>query len=195
MNDDLQQVVDDYRRSYGWRARLERFRVHLDKLPDQRRRIPIKGGHKAGPRAEIELAIQDAERAGEAGDLDAFAQALHRIVGDFHEAGVPIYVEADYRKRQSKSAAGLRKRQPGLAVRGLMAMLKRWPELNAEAMRNDLETGPRDFDEENLSVRLDDDVVVVTDLTDGSEDSVPKEYQSTYLSRARTAVTKETQNR
>lgn len=196
MSDDLEKAVDEYRNSYGWRARLERFRSHLDKLPDQRRRIPIKGGHKTGPRVEIEKEIDSAERAGEAGDLDAFAQAMHRIVGDFFEAGVPIFVEADYRKRQSKRASGPRKRQSGLAIRGLMAMLDEWPDLDAPTMRNHLEGHPRDSDERNVKVRLDDDgTVVVTDLADGSQDLVPKEYQANYLKRARDAIKKDRQNR
>lgn len=185
MSDDISKQAEQYRNQYGWQSRLQHFREHLDNLPDQRRRIETEDGVTAGPRALIEQAIDDAERAGHAGDLDAFAQAMHRIVGDFWEAGLPILDEGFHRARQSKRAKGKRTRPPALWKRAFIAMLEEWPDLDAATMRDHLDGYPRIFDE-RVEVSVDDEGnVIITDLIEGTQDNVPKEYQSTYLRRAK----------
>lgn len=123
IDQQIDLAVDDLNYHYPWQRRLQRYRDHLDKLPDQRRRIPIESGWKdkprnamerklhaagaswkEGPRVSIERAIGEAEKAAEASDLDAFAQALERIVSDFWRAGLPLALEAG--KSASQSGAG-----------------------------------------------------------------------------------------
>lgn len=218
MSDDLDKSLDEIHRTYGWRARLERFRAHLDKLPDQRRRVPtwtpiteinpkwrdrldgiekreIDGvahyalGARSGPRANIEKEIESAEQAGEAGDLDRFAQAIHRIVGDFFEAGVEIFVEADYRKRQSKNRKGKPvERRKGVAARGFMAYLEEFPETKSGQLIADLESDERELADGSYYyvMRLDEqgDVEVWDGDTD-ERDSVPRDNITQKLSVAR----------
>jgi len=149
----------------GWQARLDRLERHLDNLPDQRRIIEEKDGDTitktTGPRAEIERHIKQARRTGEAGDLDGFAQAMHRIVSDFWEAGIPLFLDGDYRQRQQAAARRPRKRKLSLAGRGLVALVADQPSVTKGRLVEALEMEPVTLDDDDIEFTLYGDRVQV----------------------------------
>jgi len=112
---------EEYGYEYSWQRRLERYRQLLELVPDKRRVIN-KGDETridltAGPCILIERAIEDAQRAGDAGDLDAFAQAIERIVSGLHEQAVPMHIRAAKSKTASENASNPRPSRRGMLLK------------------------------------------------------------------------------
>jgi len=173
----------------GWQARLDRLERHLDNLPDQRRIIEEKDGDTitktTGPRAEIERHIKQARRTGEAGDLDGFAQAMHRIVSDFWEAGIPLFLDGDYRQRQQAAARRPRKREAGLVLRALGALVRDRPSLSRARLVAELEAEPLTLDHADVEFTLRESGVEVRCLVSDRVESIRLKNVQRYIYRAK----------
>ena len=94
MSKEFEQVAplpDVYR---GWRDQLDFYRRLAENMKDQSRSIETPDGWEQGPRAIVDHAIRDAERAAEDGDIDGFALHIQQAVevfihADFDEVALP----------------------------------------------------------------------------------------------------------
>lgn len=90
-------------------------------------------------------------------------------------------------RRRSDNAKAPRNRKPNLWDRGFRRIIKEYPSFTARQLRDLLRNQPVTFDDygdEDISLYLDGDDVVVEDLETGETQSVAKINQPQYLRRA-----------